>query len=159
MGVDQLAPLLLPRHFCLDPLHQCVFSSPQLLSNLSLTLLSSVYKGAPSLGLNKLSEGVTAAAIVGTAAVITALAMIFWLPYVYCKVVRKDYSALSLRIDFADSDHLRFAQPFASTTSSWAPFSGAARLRPTPEPSASSPAFPTTASSAMLTELRPEVSF
>ena len=125
---------------------------------LSLTPLSLVYKGSPSLGLDKLSEGVTTAAIVGTSAVITALAMIFWLPYVYCKVVRKDYSA-----SHTPSSTLpiltTFAQPFASTTSSWAPFSGAARLRPTPEPSASSPAFPTTASSAMLTELRPEVSF
>lgn len=33
-----------------------------------------------------------AAAIVGTAAVVMALSILFWLPFVYCKVVRKDYT-------------------------------------------------------------------
>jgi sodium-dependent phosphate transporter len=51
-----------------------------------------VYKGAPSLGLADITEETQAAAIVGTSAVITALAMGFWLPFVYCKVVRKDYT-------------------------------------------------------------------
>lgn len=51
-----------------------------------------VYKGAPSLGLDKLSESTIAAAIVGTAAVIAVLSTIFWLPYVYSKTVKKDYT-------------------------------------------------------------------
>jgi sodium-dependent phosphate transporter len=55
--------------------------------------MSIVYKGSPSLNLSKLPETTVAAAIVGTGAVIAALSMIFWLPYVYCKVVRHDYSA------------------------------------------------------------------
>jgi sodium-dependent phosphate transporter len=55
-----------------------------------------VYKGAPNLKLDKLSEGVTAAAIVGTGAVVSLLSVIFWLPFVYSRVIKKDYSA-SLR--------------------------------------------------------------
>jgi sodium-dependent phosphate transporter len=51
-----------------------------------------VYKGAPSLKLDKLSEAVTAAAIVGTAAVVTLLSILFWLPFVYAKVMKNDYS-------------------------------------------------------------------
>jgi solute carrier family 20 (sodium-dependent phosphate transporter) len=51
-----------------------------------------VYKGAPSLKLNKLSKEATAAAIVGTAAVITLLSVLFWLPFVYAKVIKNDYS-------------------------------------------------------------------
>jgi sodium-dependent phosphate transporter len=39
-----------------------------------------------------LPQSTIAAAIVGTAAVIAALSLIFWLPYVYCKVVRNDYT-------------------------------------------------------------------
>jgi sodium-dependent phosphate transporter len=58
----------------------------------AILTLSIVYKGAPNLGLDELPQTTIAAAIVGTGAVISALSIIFWLPYVYCKVVRKDYS-------------------------------------------------------------------
>jgi solute carrier family 20 (sodium-dependent phosphate transporter) len=52
----------------------------------------SVYKGSPSLGLTKLSGTTTALAVVLTSLVIASLSVIFWLPYVYCKSVRKDYT-------------------------------------------------------------------
>lgn len=52
-----------------------------------------VYKGAPSLGLTSLEPNVTAAAVVGTATVIMTLSIIFWIPFAYAKVVKKDYSA------------------------------------------------------------------
>lgn len=55
--------------------------------------MSIVYKGAPNLGLDKLPGSTVAGAIVGTAAVVALLSALFWIPYVYCKVVRKDYSA------------------------------------------------------------------
>lgn len=55
--------------------------------------MSIVYKGAPNLGLADLPESTVAAAIVGTAAVVAALSVLFWIPYVHQKVVRKDYSA------------------------------------------------------------------
>ncbi|GAA5854926.1 hypothetical protein JCM8547_004122 [Rhodosporidiobolus lusitaniae] len=51
-----------------------------------------VFKGSPSLGLSKLSSSALAAAVVGTAAVVALLAVLFWIPYVYCKVIRKDYT-------------------------------------------------------------------
>lgn len=51
-----------------------------------------MYKGSPQLKLDKLPKTTIALAIVLTGVVIGALAAIFWLPYVYCKVVRKDYT-------------------------------------------------------------------
>jgi hypothetical protein len=51
-----------------------------------------VYKGSPELKLDKLPTVTIALAIVLTAAVITGLAMLIWLPFVYAKVVRKDYT-------------------------------------------------------------------
>lgn len=54
--------------------------------------MSIVFKGSPSLGLDELPPNELAAAIVGTAAVVAALSVAFWLPYVYCKSVRKDYT-------------------------------------------------------------------
>ena len=54
--------------------------------------MSIVYKGSPSLGLDRLPQSTIAIAIVVTAAVVTCLAMLFWLPYVHAKVVKKDYT-------------------------------------------------------------------
>lgn len=54
--------------------------------------LAIVYKGAPSLGLKNLGSAGTAAAVVGSAAVVALLSILFWVPFVYCKVARKDYS-------------------------------------------------------------------
>jgi sodium-dependent phosphate transporter len=51
-----------------------------------------VYKGAPQLKLADLPQTTVAAAIVGTAAVVAALSLIFWMPFVYCRVVRHDYT-------------------------------------------------------------------
>ena len=57
-----------------------------------------VYKGAPNLHLDKLSGSTQALAIVMTSLVVAVLSLLFWLPYVYSKVVRKDYSKYALRI-------------------------------------------------------------
>lgn len=76
-----------------NPVPYALFSAPLVFFTVAAVLtLSIIYKGAPSLGLNKLSEGSTAAAIVGTASVVCLLSVIFWLPYVYAKSIRKDYS-------------------------------------------------------------------
>ncbi|ORY90849.1 sodium:inorganic phosphate symporter [Leucosporidium creatinivorum] len=76
-----------------NPIPYALFSGPLVFFTVSAVMtMSIVYKGAPSLGLNKLSESTTAAAIVGTAAVVSALSVLFWLPYVYAKVIRKDYT-------------------------------------------------------------------
>ncbi|KAK4056307.1 hypothetical protein OIO90_002751 [Microbotryomycetes sp. JL221] len=54
--------------------------------------MSIIYKGSPSLGLDDMPGNELVAAILGTAAVVAALAALFWVPFVYCKVVRKDYT-------------------------------------------------------------------
>ncbi|KAG5651949.1 hypothetical protein H0H81_006833 [Sphagnurus paluster] len=69
-----------------------IFSPIVFFTVTAVLTMSIIYKGAPSLGLNKKSKKVTALAIVGSALVIAALSIIFWLPYVYCKVIRKDYN-------------------------------------------------------------------
>ncbi|TXT04866.1 hypothetical protein VHUM_03949 [Vanrija humicola] len=54
--------------------------------------MSIVYKGSPSLKLDKLSQTTIALAIVLTALVGAIISIVFWLPYVYAKVVRQDYT-------------------------------------------------------------------
>ncbi|GAA5979846.1 hypothetical protein JCM11641_002713 [Rhodosporidiobolus odoratus] len=54
--------------------------------------LAIIFKGSPSLGLDDLSQGALAAAVVGTASVVCLMSVLFWVPYVYAKVVRKDYT-------------------------------------------------------------------
>ncbi|KAH8080820.1 sodium:inorganic phosphate symporter [Filobasidium floriforme] len=54
--------------------------------------MSIVYKGSPSLNLDDMSPGKTAAAILLTGFVIGLLAVVFWLPFVYGKVIKKDYT-------------------------------------------------------------------
>ncbi|KAK0529088.1 Na+/Pi symporter [Tilletia horrida] len=51
-----------------------------------------IVKGSPSLNLKNLPAGTTAGAVIGTAAVVSLLSVIFWLPWVYCQVVRGDYT-------------------------------------------------------------------
>lgn len=51
-----------------------------------------MFGGAPALGLEDLSGGATAAAILVTGLVIGILCVIFYIPYIYCKVQRKDYT-------------------------------------------------------------------
>ncbi|WVQ99685.1 hypothetical protein IAU59_006824 [Kwoniella sp. CBS 9459] len=54
--------------------------------------MSIVYKGAPSLNLDELSQTTVALAIVLTGLVVAILSILFWLPYVYAKVIKKDYT-------------------------------------------------------------------
>lgn len=76
-----------------DPVKTGLFFSPFYFFTVAAVLtMSIVYKGAPSLHLDKLSDASTAAAIVGTAAVVALLSIIFWLPYVRAKVLKKDYT-------------------------------------------------------------------
>ncbi|THV01278.1 phosphate transporter [Dendrothele bispora CBS 962.96] len=56
---------------------------------LTLTIL---WKGSPNLGLAEMSIPDLMAAVFGTATVVCALACLFWLPFVYCRVVRGDYT-------------------------------------------------------------------
>lgn len=51
-----------------------------------------MYKGAPELKLSDLPETTIALAIVLTGVVVAALSILFWLPFVYAKVVKRDYT-------------------------------------------------------------------
>ncbi|GAA5872410.1 hypothetical protein JCM1840_006055 [Sporobolomyces johnsonii] len=76
-----------------NPLPYALASGPAVFFLTSAVMtMAIIFKGSPSLGLNKLPSNITAAAIVGTACVVTVLSILFWLPYVYCAVVRKDYT-------------------------------------------------------------------
>ncbi|KAG9128571.1 Na+/Pi symporter [Ceratobasidium sp. 392] len=51
-----------------------------------------LWKGSPSLGLAEMEPGPLTAAILGTASVVTLLAILFWLPFVRARVVKGDYT-------------------------------------------------------------------
>lgn len=59
---------------------------------IAVLTMSIVYKGSPSLKLDNLPEVTVALAIVLTALVCAILSVVFWLPYVYRMVVKKDYT-------------------------------------------------------------------
>lgn len=59
---------------------------------IAVLTMSIVYKGSPSLNLDDLPEVTVALAIVLTALVAAILSVLFWLPYVYRMVVKKDYT-------------------------------------------------------------------
>ncbi|KAJ9120132.1 hypothetical protein QFC22_003030 [Naganishia vaughanmartiniae] len=54
--------------------------------------MSIIFKGSPQLNLDEMSQGKTAAAIVLTGLVVALLSVVFWLPYVRAKVIKKDYT-------------------------------------------------------------------
>ncbi|KAI5453621.1 hypothetical protein NCC49_005444 [Naganishia albida] len=54
--------------------------------------MSIIYKGSPQLNLDEMSSGKTAAAILLTGLVVCILSIVFWLPYVRAKVIKKDYT-------------------------------------------------------------------
>ncbi|KAL4783117.1 phosphate transporter [Aspergillus varians] len=52
--------------------------------------LSIVYKGSPNLGLSKKSPGWVAGVVVGTGAAVCLLSAIFFVPFAYARVIKKD---------------------------------------------------------------------
>lgn len=76
-----------------DPTRWALYTSPLVFFLVgAVSTMSIIFKGSPSLGLDELPGGVMAGAIIGTAAVITLLSIIFWVPFVHAKVVKKDYT-------------------------------------------------------------------
>lgn len=76
-----------------NPVKAGLFLSPVYFFIVSGVLtVSIIVKGSPSLNLDELAPGTTVAAVLGTAAVVALLSIMFWLPWVYCQVVRKDYT-------------------------------------------------------------------
>jgi hypothetical protein len=93
-----------------------------------LTCPPLVYKGSPQLNLEDMSPGKTAAAILLTGLVVCILSVLFWVPYVRAKVIKKDYSKFCLEAAIPDGMNRGLTrltlQPFDSTTSSTVPCSG-----------------------------------
>lgn len=76
-----------------DSLRKAMYLSPMyFFTVIAVLTMSIVYKGAPSLNLDKLSTTTVALAIVLTSLVAAILSIVFWLPYVHAKVVKKDYT-------------------------------------------------------------------
>ncbi|KAF2756636.1 phosphate transporter [Pseudovirgaria hyperparasitica] len=80
-------------HLRKNPVPWAVFTSPFFfLIAGTVCTLSVVYKGSPKLGLNKKPPGYVAGVTMGTGAGVCALACLFFVPYVYAKVIKRDQS-------------------------------------------------------------------
>ncbi|KAK7187032.1 hypothetical protein DPSP01_005906 [Paraphaeosphaeria sporulosa] len=78
-------------HMRRDPVKWGVYTAPFFfLVAGTICTLSVVYKGSPKLGLNKKPAWYVASVTMGTGAGVALLAAIFFVPYVYVKVIKKD---------------------------------------------------------------------
>ncbi|KAJ9131321.1 Phosphate transporter [Coniochaeta hoffmannii] len=76
-----------------EPVKWAVYTSPfWFLVAGTICTLSIVYKGSPNLGLNKKPAWYVAAVTMGTGGGVAILSAIFFVPYVYAKVIVKDHS-------------------------------------------------------------------
>ncbi|RAH59459.1 sodium/phosphate symporter [Aspergillus piperis CBS 112811] len=76
-----------------NPIPWAVYSSPFFfLIAATICTLSIVYKGSPSLGLSKKPSWYIAAVTMGTGGGVMLLSAIFFVPFVYARVIRKDHS-------------------------------------------------------------------
>ncbi|KAF4628629.1 hypothetical protein G7Y89_g9525 [Cudoniella acicularis] len=80
-------------HIRKNPVPWAVWTSPFFfLIAGTICTLSIVYKGSPSLGLNKKPAWYIAAVTLGTGGGVAVLAALFFVPFVHAKVVKKDYT-------------------------------------------------------------------
>jgi sodium-dependent phosphate transporter len=78
-------------HMRKNPVPWAVYTSPFFfLIAGTVCTLSIVYKGSPNLGLNKKPGWYVAAVVMGTGGGLAILSAIFFVPYVYAKVIKKD---------------------------------------------------------------------
>lgn len=76
-----------------NPVKWAVWSSPFFfLVAGTICTLSIVYKGSPSLGLNKKPAWYVAAVTMGTGGGVCLLSAIFFLPFVHARIIKKDHS-------------------------------------------------------------------
>ncbi|RYP44538.1 hypothetical protein DL768_009009 [Monosporascus sp. mg162] len=83
--------------------------------------LSIVYKGSPNLGLNKKPGWFIAAVTMGTGCGVSVLSAIFFVPFLYARIIKKDYTVkwymfimgplLFKREAPADADHVQTTVP------------------------------------------------
>ncbi|KAK8846892.1 hypothetical protein IAR55_005982 [Kwoniella newhampshirensis] len=80
-------------HMRRNPVKWAVYTSPFFfLIAGTICTLSIVYKGSPKLGLNKKPAWYVASVVMGTGCGLAILAAIFFVPYVYSKVIKRDAS-------------------------------------------------------------------
>jgi solute carrier family 20 (sodium-dependent phosphate transporter) len=80
-------------HMRKNPVPWSVWASPFFfLIAGTICTLSIVYKGSPSLGLSKKPASYIAAVVMGVGGGLFVLSAIFFVPYVYAKVINKDHS-------------------------------------------------------------------
>ncbi|KAM3425330.1 Phosphate transporter [Cercospora zeina] len=80
-------------HVRKNPVPWAVFSSPFFfLIAGTICTLSIVYKGSPKLGLDKKPAYWIAGVTLGAGFTLALLSALFFVPYTYCKVVKKDYT-------------------------------------------------------------------
>ncbi|KFY12499.1 hypothetical protein V492_03838 [Pseudogymnoascus sp. VKM F-4246] len=101
-----------------EPVRWAVFTSPFFfLIAGTICTLSVVYKGSPNLGLDKKPAWYIVAVTLGVGFGLFLLSALFFVPYVHCKVIKKDYTlkitdiwkgpALFQRVPPADATHAR----------------------------------------------------
>jgi sodium-dependent phosphate transporter len=80
-------------HMRKNPTKVAIFTAPFFfLIAGTICTLSIVYKGSPKLGLNKKPAWYVAAVTMGTGAGVCALSALFFVPFIYCKVINKDHT-------------------------------------------------------------------
>lgn len=80
-------------HVRKNPVPWAVYTSPFFfLIAGTVCTLSIVYKGSPNLGLNKKPGSFVVAVTMGTGASLALLSALFFVPYVHCKVIKRDNS-------------------------------------------------------------------
>lgn len=78
-------------HMRKNPVPWAVYTSPFFfLIAATICTLSIVYKGSPKLGLNKKPAWYIASVTVGTGAGVALLAALFFVPYIYAKIIKRD---------------------------------------------------------------------
>ena len=76
-----------------DPVTWAVFTSPGFfLIAGTICTLNVVYKGSPKLGLDKKPAWYIVSVTLGVGFGLAFLAALFFVPFVYCKVIKKDYT-------------------------------------------------------------------
>jgi sodium-dependent phosphate transporter len=80
-------------HMRKNPVPWAIYSSPFFfLIAGTICTLSIVYKGSPNLGLNKKPPSFIAAVTLGTGGGVALLSALFFVPFVYAKIIKKDYT-------------------------------------------------------------------
>jgi sodium-dependent phosphate transporter len=83
-------------HMRKNPAKWAVYTSPFFfLIAGTICTMSIVYKGSPNLGLNKKPGWYVASVTMGTGGGVMLLAALFFVPYVYAKVLKRDYTIKS----------------------------------------------------------------